>query len=324
MDLIIGGLTRASVGVPEPTKDNILSVVAELRKLKSAAAGILEQMQVEEGEEVSLQVFIGQLDAIASVAEEPMSTWLGEIGKALLSLGDVMAMPPPELPASATHADTILAPVHTSATLMNRTQPPAEEDKDKLESPGGAQSGRGKEVDKNTALLPRFFTSGTREAPIELPDSPIIKGEPGVEDEELLPLAQKQLHTTISETALSSSRDHHQDSSLRAAPVQPKQDGDLQHFKPNDHHGGITIGKPSECERCHEKFPSRKQMLAHISQKHPDHPLPLWRRTDPSRLDEGNGQLSPAGQLSEGGRERAWSGAGRDQQWKRGRGGWGR
>lgn len=328
MESIISGLIRASTGASEPTQALLLSIVPELRRLKGATVGVLNQLQIEEEGEVSLQEFVGQLDEISSVVEEPLGTWMKEMGKALLFLGDVMAMPPPALPKPRQGIRIAASPIKAPTAPTIGYDVPAEEDQEMLEDPTAAQEpsaldSKGWISDQKSTLQLRFFTSGTRESPIELPDSPIIKCEPDMEVEEVLRLEDGE----VDETGLKASIPIRHKTPIRSIEdgvsikKQPQDLESPEPFEPIHLRGGNTIGKPTQCERCNEHFPSRKRMLAHFGRKHDGHPQPLWKKMQLSRGQTGAERLSPVEkqpEQPERGRKRTWSGAERDQQGKRG------
>ncbi|CZT20052.1 uncharacterized protein RCC_05909 [Ramularia collo-cygni] len=248
MDSIIDALTRASTEpIPDSTKAKLLTVAGELCKLKIATAGILEQAQMNDDEEVSLQEFVGQLHAISRVAEEPMSCWLVAIGKALLVLGDVIAMPPPTLPstrqASYFQASPAPRPAHPDLPAPQH-QPMRQE--------------------------------------VPAPDPSTMANEPEAEDEKLSARKDGEIldANENDEPALfGSDAYNNQPPSLLNTPTQPRAIVTAPEFKENDHHGGITTGKPSHCQRCRLDFPSRKRLIAHDASVHHEDSRRLWNAT---------------------------------------------
>lgn len=202
MESIINRLTRASLGAAEPTKATLISAATELRKLKTATSGILEEVQVEEQDEASLTEFVRNLDIISSVAEEPLQTWLRGIGKALLVLGDALDMPPPPPRLPKVQQEFRVKGMANLDAIAGLSTFPSGPSVEKGQSPlNGAYEPAEAAValrfedgmsghSKAEVRLPWFPATGSREAPIEIADTVTIKCEP---EEEELPSAVEEL-----------------------------------------------------------------------------------------------------------------------------------
>lgn len=398
MESMISGLTRASVGASAPMKTMLMSVTSELRKLNAAKAGILARAGVDQTEEeVSVQGFIKEINVLAEFAQEPLQSWLEEIGKALSLLDDAMAMPPPppnkrrKLQHIAESVEIAASDVVTSVEVaggevsprfgrpskwlthlgeapqsplvsgnnsrlpdLAQTLLPLEiaeavpghvvvrlspfRDNDGYEEPmetadefrigfpplpqGEEQLTSFEESPESTRTvlpvhvgfeysgpimvrLPARPIHGSREAPIPISDSPLIKCEPAEDNNTLSTLEDGDLHETAQTIqAHRSPRElDMQPPAFRNVPMGPKafkasnghgqSKSDLQKYAENQREGP----KRFICKKCNVELPSRKKLTKHMGRQHADGRYPLRQLPLRSHSAEGIGPSFSFGQV---------------------------